>query len=432
MKKTINSENYLNTNQSSWKQKLLPIWVGQLFSLFGSGIVQFALVWHLTETTGSKLVLSLSTLMALLPGILLGPFLGSFVDKYNRKTLIILSDLFSALFIIALSVMFFFKLYIVPVILAIIFLRSICQRVQMIALDAVIPLLVPEESLDNAAGINQTINGIIQLVSIPAGALFIKLLPMFTVLLIDSVTAFIGIVLMMLVYIPNQEKISNNSSKKIIDETLDNFKMLFSYKEIFKIGLISALVNLVFVPSSTFLPLIVTDNMGGDSGTLAILQTSVGVGIIIGGVLMSSWGGFKYRVKTLTLALGLLSISMLVSGLVVIFNHPYFLIATIIFIGVSISVTNASIQAILQSKVPNKELGRINGTIGSMAMLMIPLGLLIATPISIYLGIPGWFLLAGMTTLIVVIVTSLNSKLMKYAIKQEASYEEEELEKIDA
>ena len=72
-------------NDSSWIKKTLPLWIGQFISLFGSGIVQFSIVWYLTERTGSKVVLALATYMAIVPGILLGSAIGHFVDKYNRK-----------------------------------------------------------------------------------------------------------------------------------------------------------------------------------------------------------------------------------------------------------------------------------------------------------------------------------------------------------
>ena len=86
--------------KEKWKINTAPLWSGQFLSLFGSGIVQFAIIWHLTEVTGSKVILALATYMGVIPGILLGSYIGNFVDQNNKKLLMVVSDLISALSIV--------------------------------------------------------------------------------------------------------------------------------------------------------------------------------------------------------------------------------------------------------------------------------------------------------------------------------------------
>src|SRR5512136_454961 len=91
---------------SNWKIPFFAIWTGQAFSLIGSSLVQFALVWWLTATTGSATVLATGTLVAILPGVVLGPFTGALVDRWNRRTVMIAADGFIALVSIWLAYLF--------------------------------------------------------------------------------------------------------------------------------------------------------------------------------------------------------------------------------------------------------------------------------------------------------------------------------------
>src|SRR5512141_2541066 len=97
-------------NQSSvtekWAGRFFAIWTGQAFSLFGSSLVQFALIWWLTQKTGSATVLATSTMAALLPQILLGPFAGALVDRWNRRVIMIVADAAIALATVVLVYLF--------------------------------------------------------------------------------------------------------------------------------------------------------------------------------------------------------------------------------------------------------------------------------------------------------------------------------------
>ena len=79
-------------NKKNWKKLFFLIWTGQIFSLLGSSLVQFALVWWMTEKTGSAAVLASGTFISLLPQVFLGPFAGALIDRWDRRKIMILSD----------------------------------------------------------------------------------------------------------------------------------------------------------------------------------------------------------------------------------------------------------------------------------------------------------------------------------------------------
>src|SRR5215470_15693117 len=110
---------------NNWKLKFLVIWSGQAISILSSAILQMALIWHLTITTGSALILSLASVAGFLPMALLGSFAGAFVDRWNRKITMIGADLFIAGISLSLVIYTFFAELSIWFVMAVLFLRSV-------------------------------------------------------------------------------------------------------------------------------------------------------------------------------------------------------------------------------------------------------------------------------------------------------------------
>ena len=190
----------------NWKKKFFFIWGGQALSLVGSGLVQFALVWWLTQTTGSAAVLASATLAAMLPEIFLGPFAGALVDRLNRKKVMILADSLVAASTVVL-VGLFATGWVQPWhVFIILFIRSIGGSFQFPAMQASTSLMVPADQLTRIAGLNQLLRGILGIATPPLGALLLALLPMFGVLSVDVITAAFAVVSLLLVSIPQPQR----------------------------------------------------------------------------------------------------------------------------------------------------------------------------------------------------------------------------------
>jgi MFS transporter, DHA3 family, macrolide efflux protein len=191
-----------NNLESNWKTRFFTIWVGQAISLLGSQIVQFALIWWLTRTTGSATVLAMASLAGLLPQIILGPLAGALVDRWNRKITMMVADGLVALATLALVVLFFTGLVEIWHVFGLMFIRSIGGSFQWPAMQASTSLMVPKKHLARIQGMNQTLNGSMSIAAAPLGALFIELLPMQGVLAIDIGTATIAILSLFFFTIP--------------------------------------------------------------------------------------------------------------------------------------------------------------------------------------------------------------------------------------
>ena len=156
--------------QQNWKVSFFTIWTGQAFSLLGSQLVQFALIWYLTLKTGTATILATVTMMAMLPGIFLSPFIGPLIDRWNRRRIMIVADTLIALATLVLAVLFAFDLVQIWHIYVIMFIRSIGESFHRPAMTASTSLMVPKEHLTRIQGVNQMLNGGLNIIAAPLGA----------------------------------------------------------------------------------------------------------------------------------------------------------------------------------------------------------------------------------------------------------------------
>ncbi len=156
----------------NWKQDFYTIWAGQAVSLITSGVLQMAIIWHLTNTTGSAMVLSMATLVGFLPQAVLGSAIGVLVDRWNRKMVMIGADVIIACAGLVLTVISLSAELPVWIVMLILFIRSVGTAFHSPALSAVTPLLVPEEQLVKCAGYTQSIQSASFILS-PAIAAFL-------------------------------------------------------------------------------------------------------------------------------------------------------------------------------------------------------------------------------------------------------------------
>ena len=193
-------------NNSDWKKTYFIIWTGQAFSLLGSELVQFALVWYLTKKTGSASVLAFASFVALIPKVLISPFSGALIDRWNRQRVMIFADAAIAVSTIFLALIFWIGQIQIWHIYAIMFIRSLGSGFHWPAMLASTPLMVPKEQLSRISGLNQTLRGVLGIIAPVAAALLLEFLPIYGILSIDVITAIIAIFPLLFVVIPQPER----------------------------------------------------------------------------------------------------------------------------------------------------------------------------------------------------------------------------------
>jgi len=381
-----------------WARRFFAIWAGQAFSLLGSMLVQFALVWWLTSSTGSATVLATATLFAVLPQVVVGPFAGALVDRWNRRKVLIAADGLIALITLGLVLLFASgRMEIWHVYLAM-FLRATLGAFHFPAMQASTSLLVPDEHLARINGLNQGLQGLMNIVAPPLGALLLGIMPLHQVLAIDIATAFLAIFPLFFIAIPQPLSrpgvAGANPVRIMLIDMREGLRYVRAWPGLLILILVAMALNFVLVPSGSLMPLLVTEHFGGGALQLGWMEAAVGIGVVSGGVLLGAWGGFKRRILTslmgvIGIGLGTVLVGLTPAGL---FGVALAGMAVTGFMG---PMANGPLFAIVQSTVEPGMQGRVMSLIGSGAGAMMPLSLLLAGPLADIVGVRTWYVMGG-------------------------------------
>jgi DHA3 family macrolide efflux protein-like MFS transporter len=398
--KPISPENF----QKNWKAPFFTIFAGQSLSLFGSSLVQFALVWYITRQTGSATILATATLVAMLPQIIVGPFAGALVDRWDRRLVMIAADGMIAVATLILAGLFMFGVQQVWHIYVILLIRSLGGAFHWPAMSASTSLMVPEKQLARVAGMQQTLQGLVGIVAPPTGAVLIGILSTQSVLMIDVLTALAAILPLLFIGIPQPIRAPSNDPSQPVttywQDLREGFRYVVTWPGLLMLLLIGTLINFLLTPTFTLLPLLVTKYFGRGALELGLSDSLFGAGMIIGGLLLGIWGGFKRRIITSMLGICGLGVGVITVGLAP--AHLFWVaLLGMTMIGLMSPITNGPIQAIIQATVKPEMQGRVLSLINSAATAMSPLSLALAGPLSDKIGIRSWYIFSGVACLLI-------------------------------
>lgn len=381
----------------------LLIWTGQACSLLGSELVQFALVWWLTKQTGSATVLALATMMALLPQVFISPFAGALVDRWPRRKVMMVADGVIALATAVLAVLFRLRLARIWHVYAAMFIRSAGGAFHWPAMQASTPLMVPLRHLSRIAGLNQALYGAASIVTPLLGALLLQLLPVHGILSIDVGTATLAILPLLFIAVPQpsatQGLRSASGPSAVLRDLREGLRFVFGWRGLVLILTMAALLNFLVNPAFALLPILVTSHFRGGPLQLAWLQSAWGLGMLLGGLTLTLWGGFKRRVLTAMLALVLQGAGITTLGFVTS-SGLSLAVGALFLSGFMNPIVNGSFFAVLQAVVPPHMHGRVFSVVISSCAAMSPLGMAIAGPVSDAVSTQAWFIVGGTATIL--------------------------------
>jgi DHA3 family macrolide efflux protein-like MFS transporter len=384
-----------------WLARFIAIWTGQAFSLFGSMLVQFALVWWLTALTGSAIVLTIGTLVALLPMVLIGPVAGAFIDRHSRQAIMIIADLLVALVTLWLMILISIGAMQIGHVYLAMFLRATAGAFQWPAMQASTTLMVPKCHLARVGGLNQALNGLLGIVAPPTGALMVMTMPLPLVLAVDIVTAALAILPLAVIGVPQPEAAAAHPSgtrPSMIDDMRAGFRYLRAWKGGVLMIAVAVVVKFFLNPAFALLPILAVKHFQGGALEMGWLDAASGVGTVAGGILLSVWGGFHRKIVTVLTALVGLGIGLVLVG----FTPPGLLgmaLAAIALAGVMGSLIDGPVFAIMQSAVPPEMQGRVITVFMSLVTLTVPFGMIFSGLFADRFGAPLLFLIAGIVCL---------------------------------
>ncbi len=389
-----------------WARRFFTIWAGQAFSLLGSQLVQFALVWWLTSTTKSATVLATATLFAILPQVFISPFAGALVDRWNRRLVMIAADGLVALTTVGLIVLYATGNMQVWHVYAAMLLRATFGAFHFPAMQASTSLLVPSEQLSRIAGLNQGLQGLINIVAPPLGALMLSFVPLHNVLMVDIVTAALAILPLLFIAIPQPENRTvsehTNLVKAVLVDIREGARYVRAWPGLLVIIFVAMALNFIMVPSSSLMPLLVTQHFGGGALQLGWLEAVMGVGVVVGGITLAVWGGFKRKVITSMVGLIGMGLGSVLIGLAPV---SLFVLALggMFIMGLTNPLVNGPLFAILQATVEPDMQGRVMSLLVSGAGAMMPISLLLAGPLADIIGVQTWYLVGGLACILIAV-----------------------------
>jgi DHA3 family macrolide efflux protein-like MFS transporter len=392
----------------NWQGRFFTIWGGQSVSLVGSQLLGFALTWWLTQLTGSATVLATATMALILPGVLLGPLAGAYVDRWNRRVVMIVSDIVTALTALWLAYLFWRGSIAVWHVYLVTLVRSVSGCFQWPAMQASTALMVPDRHLTRISGMNQTMQGALSVIGPPLGALLLGLLPFQGIMLMDVGTALVAVVPLCFVRIPQPRGAAHGAESdgrratrpSIWVDLREGLRYVWAWPGLVGIIAMAMVLNFVMNPAFALMPLLVTDHFRGDALALGAIEAGWGIGLVLGGLVLTVWGGFRRRVYTSLGALVVQGLSLALVGLAP--GGAFWLAVVAMFVsGVMNALVNGPFIALLQALVQPERHGRVFTLVSSLCSATGPLSLAVAGPLADAIGVRPWFVVGGLLSSLV-------------------------------
>jgi DHA3 family macrolide efflux protein-like MFS transporter len=407
----MNTIEFTENGGRRWRRNVALFLAGQAVTLVGSSLVGYAVMWYVTLRTQSGVMMTLFTVATMLPMFFISPFGGVWADRFNRKYLINIADASIAVVTLVIALCFSVGVENIYLLLACSVMRSLGQGVQMPAVTSLIPQITPEDQLVRVNGINSSIQSLSMLGSPAIAGVLLSIAPLQVILFIDVTTAIIGIsILLFLVKVPvkTAEERAVASAKSYFTDMKDGLGYIRVHAFIKHFFVISAISTILLAPASLLTPLQVARDFGADVWRLTAIELAFSIGMLIGGITIAAWGGFKN--KTLTLIFGAVIFGLTTIGFG-IFTNFWIYLACMAVCGLSVPIINTPVMAILQSKVDPGYMGRVFSVITMISSIMLPLGMVVFGPLGDAVKLDYLMIATGAGMVLLGLVTLLDKEL---------------------
>ena len=404
MSQTQDAKSAITDSFEGWKRRVSVFLVGQTVTTFGSMLVQYAILWHLTLTTKSGTVLALAAIFGFLPQAIVSVFAGVWADRINRKVMIIVADLSIALATFGLALLMLSGVDDLWLIFLVMAVRSFGAGVQTPAISALLPQIVPTEKLMRVNGINSSVQSSLMLLAPIAAAAIYANFSLVTILFIDVVTAIIGVVLLATVAVPTLARAANLDKPSYFADLKEGINYTFTHELVRWVIAIFGIVFLLIVAPSNLSPLMLVRNFGTEVWKLTMLEISFGVGMVLGGVLMAILASKLDRLTTIVATSTLFGVLAIVMGFttnLILFFSLFFLI------GLIVPAFSTSAMTLLQETVEPERQGRVFGFVGIVVAVAMPLGMAILGPLADVVSVESILIATGALTVVIAVVAVL-------------------------
>jgi len=357
------------------------IWVGQVFSMIGSQMTQFAMGIWAWEKTGQATPLALVGFFSFAPLIIFSPIAGVLVDRWNRKLVMAISDIGAGIVTLAIFILMvtgkleIWHLYITGAV------GGIFGAFQWPAYSAATTLLVPKKHYARTSGMISVAEFGIGIIAPIMAGLLIPIIDVTGIIAIDLITLIIALVFLLIVSIPEpKRKHIEGITGVFFKELIYGFRYIIERRSLLYLQLVFFLGNFFFTIAYTLLTPMILASTQSDATILGTIQSAGAIGGLVGGVILTAWGGPKKKIHGVLIGWilsGFLGLVLMGIGR----SLPFWLIGHFFMMFVS-PLINGSNQAIWQTKVVPDVQGRVFSVRRFVAQITAPLSMAVAGPLA--------------------------------------------------
>jgi DHA3 family macrolide efflux protein-like MFS transporter len=349
--------------------------------------------------TGSAFALTIASVIGLLPQAVIGLFAGVWIDRFNRKKIMIIADSAVALSSLFLGVLFSIGIKSIIFVYIVLFIRALGETFHKPALQAAIPQLVPPTELTKAGGFGQMINSATSMVGPMLGAFLMSITTLQYAMLVDVLGAILAVSTLSFVKTP-KHMIEQRNKLSIIQDMKQGIRAFNSNKALRRLSIPMLISTIIFIPIGTLLPLMVKGYFNGTAWHNGIVQTLFSSGMLASAMIIGITGGLKKQFLMISVSTGLLGICAIISGTLPSYMFSVFCIVVLIM-GTTGMGFNIPFTSYIQRTVPAENLGKVISLISSAMSFAAPVGMFIAGPVSEIIGVNNWMICAGVVMIFV-------------------------------
>lgn len=380
----------------------LIVYTGQAISQLTSSILQMAIVWYLITETNSSNIVALSGIVGFLPQGVLGLFIGVYIDRFDRKKIMIISDLLIAAASLSLSISGFFGEISIPLIMIVLFIRSVGTAFHVPSLQAITPLIVSKDELPKYSGYSQTLQSISLLLSPVLASFFFSIWSLQAIVMLDVLGAIIGVFTLCIVTIP---KIKIDFENTKIDIALEMKEGIATLKKnrLFNFMLLGAAFSIVYIPIFVLYPMMTLSYFGKNQWYAGAIEVVFAIGMLIGSLVLGATGGGKRKIVTIAFFCFIIGISLSISGILGKNMFLGFALCSTL-LGFATPFYQGLQIVVFQQKIQEKYLGRVMSLSGSLMAIGTPIRIGLSGIISDKIGVENFFLYSGILIIFISIL----------------------------
>jgi len=353
------------------------VWGGQLVSVLGSGLTRFGVAFWVFGETGSVTSLAMVIFAASVPAIIIGPFAGTFVDRFNRRLIMIGADFLAGASTVALAVIWLTGNLELWHIIGVSAVGAVGEAFQVPAYLASVTLLVPKEQLNRANGLTNANQALGFVVTPVLAGLLIATIGLGGILMIDVATFVVAVVTLLVVRFPRPEPSNTAEGTSFLGETVEGLRYLTNRVGLLVFLFLAAILNfLLGFHSILAFPLLLAFTTEAVVGSVF---SAIGIAMLIGSIVASSWVGPKQRMRFMLASMTVGGICVAISGFRA---SAIWIAAWTMGLMALVPVINATSQALWQTKIAPDYQGRVFATRRVISGMVTPIAFVLAGPLA--------------------------------------------------